>query len=280
MLGTGTQLDPYQITTVAEFRGMNDSTAYFKLMNDLDVNDSAWVTGWTEATMNFLELDGDGHEIRNINADLSGGALIVPATSTIKNITFANTMLRGTNTSLFTRGGTSNLTLDNVQVYLDFNLINDSNQGVINSRYLEMRINKCAFNLQGATTGNSIIRANSLVLGDLKNSLFLLDCTTSAGPLLGGLSSSKICVLGKIKITATTGTYEIFQRTPQQCYVACTVESAGATVKFSNTNPTSACFYDQELAGITMTAQTNVHALTTEQCKDKDYLNSIGFLVI
>ena len=65
MLGTGTQLDPYQITTVAEFRSMNDSTAYFKLMNDLDVNDSEG-DGWTRY-IRFKEFDGDGHEIRNIN---------------------------------------------------------------------------------------------------------------------------------------------------------------------------------------------------------------------
>jgi len=90
MLGTGTQLDPYQITTVAEFRSMNDSTAYYKLMNDLDVNDSEWASGWGSVTLRFKEFDGDGHEIRNINDSTANKTITFASSGVFKNVKILN----------------------------------------------------------------------------------------------------------------------------------------------------------------------------------------------
>ena len=296
MLGTGTQLDPYQITTVAEFRGMNDSNAYFKLMNDLDVNDSEWVAGWTEATMNFLELDGDGKSIWNINADLSGanvnygvGVFYVSNNSTIKNLNIMNTIMVGTNVRLFrATGSPSNIYLENCQIYLDFNTTSSSAtrhsyNGVLCGYPTKMGINKCVLNLKG-TTSCVLIYGNGSSDGPVTNNHIAIDIkktnvdTNSNRLMYAGGVFSKNFIIGKLELIGSTA-FRFTMGRPQQCYIACEIIAEGA-VRFSGQNPTSACFYDQELAGITMTAQTNVHALTTAQCKDKDYLNSIGFVVI
>lgn len=297
MLGTGTQLDPYQITTVAEFRSMNDSTAYFKLMNDLDVNDSEWVTGWTEATMNFKELDGDGKSIWNINADLSGadpttgvGVFYVSNNSTIKNLNIMNTIMIGTNVRLFrVQSPQATFNIEGCQIYLDFNTVTSSSRagnaynGVLCGYPSKMGINKCVLNLKG-TTSCVLVYGNGSSDGPVTNNHIAIDIkktnvdTNSNRLIYASDVFSKNFIRGKLELVGTIE-FRFTMGRPQQCYVACEIISSSA-VRFSGQNPTSTCFYDQELAGITMTAQTNVHALTTEQCKDKDYLNSIGFVVI
>ena len=294
--GDGTQENPYQITTVAEFRGMNDSTAYFKLMNDLDVNDSEWVTGWTEATMNFKELDGDGKSIWNINADLYGayenegvGVFYVSKNSTIKNLNIMNTIMVGTNVRLFKvqeSGMTFNI--EGCQIYLDFNTTSSSAtrhsfNGVLCGYPSKMGINKCVLNLKGTTTC-VLVYGDGSSDGAVTNNHIAIDIkktnvnTNSNCLIYAGTVFSKNFIRGKLELIGSTD-FRFTMGNPQQCYVACEIISSSA-VRFSGQNPTSTCFYDQELAGITMTAQPNVRALTTEQCKDKDYLNSIGFVVI
>ena len=70
-LGTGAQADPYQITTVSQFKEMDDATyegAYFLLMNDLDFAAEASVS-----LLNYkCNLNGGGHSIDNIPLDADG----------------------------------------------------------------------------------------------------------------------------------------------------------------------------------------------------------------
>lgn len=70
-LGTGTQADPYQITTVSQFKEMDDATyegTYFLLMNDLDFAAEASVS-----LLNYkCKLNGGGHSIDNIPLDADG----------------------------------------------------------------------------------------------------------------------------------------------------------------------------------------------------------------
>ena len=289
MLGTGTQLDPYQITTVAEFRSMNDSNAYFKLMNDLDVNDSEWASNWTQATVDFKEFDGNGHEIRNIvmsdmqDNTTKGGILYTGSSGfdrliTIKNTKFVNVVMQGTAGSFFGYPGYNTYTSVDF-IRCDFSISCDltnvsSDRLLISHLRLSAKLDQCTISVVGNC--GRIHDNYTITERESTNCMWNLDINAK-NSLLFGSHYIKNSVRGKINFLSTSNT--IFNRGPSQCYVACEITSSSA-VKFSNNNPTSTCFYDQELAGITMTAQTNVHALTTEQCKDKDYLNSIGFLVV
>ncbi len=278
MLGTGTQLDPYQITTVAEFRSMNDATAYFKLMNDLDVNDSEWASGWTSVTLRFKEFDGDGHEIRNINDTSSNNTITFASSGVFKNVKILNTIKdRGTifhlNNSLnldFTDTIISANFVESVSSYIFYS---DSN----NSAYM-FNVRNSAITVSGKLTS---------VLGGYVGNATILNCMINfdnaiiSGNIIyvgGGNRINKISLTGKATIT-TSGRY-LFGYAPKSCYCAVDFTDSTYKPKFSNTDPADACFYDKDLMGETLTAQTNVHALTTAQCKDKDYLNSIGFLVV
>lgn len=291
MLGTGTQADPYQITTVAEFRSMNDSTAYFKLMNDLDVNDSEWASGWTEATVEFLEFDGNGHEIRNINCPSmnSNGILYSSSaarTATIKNTNFLNIVMVGRNGTFYNSGVSSTsfyVHFLNCKFSFFCNIpTNSKAYSLFGHERANVKLSECAVTITG-TIGMIITSYASSAVVVLQNCAFYMDCDiTYASALFGSFSydnkrAVNVYVTGKLRFA--TSTPYMFSQAYTQCYVACEITST-STVKFTSGTSATTCFYDKELAGITMEAQTNVHALTTAQCKDKDYLNSIGFLVV
>ena len=281
MLGTGTKLDPYQVTSVAEFRSMYDSTAYFKLMNDLDVNDTQWASGWTSVTLQFKEFDGNGYEIRNINYNGTGTAITVnTSNATVKRANFNNFISAGSD-SCFYKYTTGVLSFDECNFAFDVNTSYIFDGGGLLSYVV---FNRCAFTLSGvvhnqfnrlADSGNIMTNCH-INLANLKlpNSI-----SGSSAVAFINLNATRVSILGKAT-KDSDGTVRWFSQA-SQCFVA--VDMADSLYKptmFSNSNPTLPCFYDKDLLGAIMTAQTNVHALTTAQCKDKDYLNSIGFVVI
>lgn len=275
--GDGTQENPYQITTVAEFRAMNDSTAYFKLMNDLDVNDSEWASGWTEVTLRFKEFDGDGHEIRNINDSTANNTITFASSGVFKNVKILN-IIKDRGTIFYLNSGL-NLDFTDTSISVDFS---ESASSIIfycaSSGIGVLNVRNSAITISGKLTS---VSSGYSGFTSISNCMINFDNAIISGNLIYvGISDliSKVSLTGKATIT-TSGRY-LFGRAPKSCYCAVDFTDSTYKPKFSNTDPASACFYDKDLMGETLTAQTNVHALTTEQCKDKDYLNSIGFLVV
>jgi len=69
--GTGTELDPYLVTNLAELRTeITDANAYYKVTQDLDVIGTEWETEWTECTIACLQLDFNNKKLRNITTAL------------------------------------------------------------------------------------------------------------------------------------------------------------------------------------------------------------------
>ena len=271
MLGTGTQLDPYQITTVAEFRGMNNSSAYFKLMNNLDVNDSEWVTGWTDGSISFNVFDGDGFEIRNINhITANGNAISIASTSgIIKNVNFRNFVSIGSGSCFYKQGGYNLYFRD---CTFDFDVLTNYIFNVT-----ALMIERCAFTLKGEL--KSGFNGSLYVSASMTNSHIKLDGLKIPNGNLITIDSTRVSILGNATkdVSGTSGWFY----DANQCFVAVDMnDSDYKPTAFSSNNPTAPCFYDKDLLGAIMTEQTNVHALTTAQCKDKDYLNSIGFVVV
>lgn len=284
--GEGTQENPYLITTVEEFRAMNDSTAYFKLANDLDVNDSEWASGWTSVTLRFKEFDGDGHEIRNIN-DLSTSVSITIGGSDTRyfkntklvnvvkssNIFLANSVagsLYFEQISLSIVGGSGTVAFqnstDSSSAYIYLNNSNFSIAGGFKNisdsgSYGRVHINNCMVYFDDATFLNSVFRSSNAAYG-----------TFSRVAMIGKVNFPNAITAGRI-INGVNG--------PQYCYIALDLSnSAYKPTTFSHNRPSQACFYDKDLMGYELGTATNLYALTTEQCKDKDYLNSIGFVVV
>ena len=270
---------------------MNDSTAYYKLMNDLDVNDSEWASNWTQATVEFKEFDGAGHEIRNINCPSmnSNGILYSPSkarTATIKNTNFLNIVMIGQNGTFYNSDASSTffyVHFLNCKFSFFCNIpTNSSSYSLMGYSTTNVKLSECAVTITGVI-GMVMTSASSNAMVILQNCAFYMDCdVTYASALFGSFSHDNkravnVYVTGKLRFATSTSC--VFSQAYTQCYVACEITST-STVKFTSGSASTACFYDKELAGITMETQTNVHALTTAQCKDKDYLNSIGFVVV
>lgn len=124
--GSGTQEDPYQISSGAELKYFADTInggttyegVYFTLTQDINLNSHAWTPAGTSKTIRFAgNLDGDGHTISNLTSKLfgyAGGAAIsdlkleVAISTTVTNtagligtvqggaVTIANSEVRGT----------------------------------------------------------------------------------------------------------------------------------------------------------------------------------------
>ena len=275
--GEGTQENPYQITTVAEFRSMNDSEAYFKLMNDLDVNDSEWATGWTSVTLRFKEFDGDGYEIRNINDLTSNNTITFASSGVFKNVKILNIIKdRGT---IFYSG---HFVFDFVDTTISANFVESVSSYIF---YSNSDTSAYTFNVRNSaiTISGKLTSVSSGYDGNatMTNCMVNFDNAIISGNIIyTGWNNyiNRVSLTGKANIT-TSGRY-LFGYAPKGCYCAVDFTESTYKPKFANTDPANACFYDVDLMGETLTAQTNVHALTTEQCKDKDYLNSIGFVVV
>ncbi|MBQ7131236.1 MAG: hypothetical protein IJO29_01570 [Oscillospiraceae bacterium] len=118
MTGTGTQTDPFIIQNWDDFYDVTDSASYYKLGCDLDAND--YNDGvWTACTLTCKELDGDAHEIRNINYNVQSPSLDVPkyailaaGTNTIKNISFKDFY---SNSGFLKAGTSANVNVENCE---------------------------------------------------------------------------------------------------------------------------------------------------------------------
>lgn len=81
-LGTGTQIDPFQITTASQYLEMSTSVSgnYWKIMNDIDFS------GSTSSYIGKFSgyLDGDDHEMFNMPSKNTG--FILQSNSSVENI--------------------------------------------------------------------------------------------------------------------------------------------------------------------------------------------------
>lgn len=65
MNGTGTQADPYQVTTANEFvTAVAKEDSYVKLMNDIDFNQGKYYNITSPIYIRCKELDGGGIQTR------------------------------------------------------------------------------------------------------------------------------------------------------------------------------------------------------------------------
>lgn len=90
--GTGTELDPFLITNLAELRTeVTNAAAYYKVTQDLDVRGTQYEVEWGECTLAFLQLDFNNKKLRNLKCkDLQHMFLFNCGTMTIKNAKFEN----------------------------------------------------------------------------------------------------------------------------------------------------------------------------------------------
>lgn len=296
MQGLGTIVNPYQVTTIAEFRSMNNVTAYYKLMNDIDAN--TFNNGvWTPCTIAFQQFDMAGNTIRNINyTGGSGNAIQITATLykdiNVNNGTFENCILKPTQPNdLFYISSNKNVNFNNVTFSVDAeNTVSSSaifhsfgGTGIFIFNYctlsIKMKMQNCGSKLQG--------RFNRCAI--YIDAIDINGTYGSANPLVGNYNVNTPC---RVQYSYIRGTYTMLSGASNDStyypLIMWGAISSYFAIAFTNVNyagmgtsNSTTCFYDATIANVpNMYKSTADYALTTAQCKDKAYLNSIGFVVV
>ncbi len=298
MLGSGTQANPYQITTLDDFYEMDDEDCYYKLMNDLDC--STYGDGlWYEHLFFVKELDGNGHALKNMSFFPAGSnrsiLTIISTQATVKNLKIRNCIVHTSQsmaTGLFESGTSSVITYENC----DFEIcLNDA------GGYLPRLFGKAPKNhvLKNTTLSLQAVtqRFLGLNVGTIQYCNFYIDWR-ALSYWTGGMFSTQAgtvpCVLssvrGRLSAPADAQVYSgdsaamVLFGSPQQCFVALETENIPSIAlcgTSSSSQVTGMVLYDSQLAPDTaFTARAGeILGLPTAKCKDKNYLNSVGFVV-
>lgn len=281
MTGTGTETDPYVVDNIADFRtACGKSDAYVELDKDIDCNDDETISGgWTTLYIYCKKIDGKGHTIKNIytTADYTSNMFVLMNTSLTKgihNLNFENIFFNcNGNESVFHSSGAGS-----------FNNCNFS--GIINSNSAycfcdaSIRATKCTFNFKIYSTGTDGFAFSCLNMEscEVKLDVSAVTLANSSAAIARYFANSYLTGIMRFQSVCTGG--ENLFAYAGNSYAAMSVANAG-NIRFASSTVSLACFYDNDLLENTeFEAHDNVYALTTEQCKDRDYLNSIGFVVV
>lgn len=285
MTGSGTQIDPYLVEDVYDFLAIDSMyhNPYYKLVNDIDFNDHETYKYGISTTLfsGTTYVDGDGHEVRNMI--LSGTSSKITANE-FRNISFSNIIL-----NTIQKGAVGQIkasTFNNCRFgyyssnsnlacifSIGFGTFNDCTFNIAGSTYIHTMMN-CTFN-------RCHIHFNNFI--HTSNASSIINCDEN-------VSSSKVVfnntyITGEIDIKNGNYTTYIFygnasKVTLNNSYVACKITTNYDYIRImSNTaNMTSTCFADKTLISKVKTDNTyGWYLLTTEQCKNNTYLQSIGF---
>lgn len=284
MTGTGTQTDPYIVMNYTDLCSMTGgSSTYYRLGADIDFAQTDRKSTDGAILIGFKELDGDGHTISNFfgRADSSPkyNALFKFSSAyspTIKNVNFIGIYLAGGITCMIDSSATSNsIYFENCRLSIKINDTQTGKYSFFNRQYLT----DCEILIEGtADITKQITTANTSGCLIKLNLTFFNKNITSVYTILGGTLS--FCgITGKICCPNPSGAYyKLTDSTISNSYFALSFDNIAS---FSmNNSLTGVNFYDKEVMANVMDSiptASNLYALTTEQCKSAEYLQSIDF---
>jgi hypothetical protein len=300
MQGTGSQADPYQITSVDELiEYAKKDDVYLKIMNDIDFNS---YSGWMLPTIELrcFEIDGDGHSLNNIyikNASLfcatdEGGPFTTRGT-TFKNMTME--IIQIGNAPIFTgkEFNTKNqkwiILLDcdiriksypTSGIFILFNKIQTSESIFINIRRSIVNID-----VYGCGSGVCLINSvdnygtSTIEYSEIQVNIYNGN-NVNLSPLIARIYIDNVAIFVNMDKVNNNSTYTLFnQTTLTNSYMIVKQDNLqvmswifGSDVTFLST-----CFYNKDY--LTLPAVNNLHALTTDQCKSVSKLTELGFVV-
>lgn len=271
MTGTGTQTDPYIIENWADFFNITDSAAYYKLGCNLDAND--YNNGiWTACTLSCKELDGDYHEIRNVNnisTSDNRNAFNITSNCNIKNLDLKQCVQTTTTSTAY----------GFFDVASGVTVEHDNCNYEINAPYIYQFKSSSACNFaKSVLSFKGICITSSSAYQKLSVEYCNIHLEMSAGHGKTGfarlVSSS---VLGNLNSTAaSTITFEFGTSTGAVSNSVIALKSnSGLNIKGTTAAPTVV-----DTAICTTVSGAGVIAATTEQMQDADWLNANGFAVI
>lgn len=308
MNGTGTIENPYIIMTADDLFSMNETGGndiYFSLGADIDFNNTPYAENFTPIPLNCKKISGNNHVIRNVNYAVpeDDASMFVLTGETqnivIENLYIENIRLSGKNIFLFgNSGGNHKIELSHCTAVLnnvalldptsasetDRHCIMHSNNIEISADYCTFVVNVQSYQICPFFSGDTIshtqmnleIYVNAFVSTTGGYNSMITDSVMSDSYFFVNIRSNR---------TSGTSVADFSSKTCKfnNCYLVCEVCSVVMNVYWYGDIQTT-CFYDGEamrthnnIATVSSSNMKNIYRLTTEQCRNAEYLRSIGF---
>lgn len=317
MNGEGTKASPYEVTTVAEFyeavADHKSECPYVKLMNDIDFNDyDYWNLKKTE--ISFTEFDGQNHVIKNIFFKDIDKLFYISTTynisKTLKNTIFEVIKFDSITSSCFI--DFMSFSVENFIVNCEFRAKMFSYKSSSNPLITvgnNWRILNCVFNIDyydGGYANNGIIQVNPnnsltsymdncevninlYIHKNATNNFVILIFNGGKGSYTGYFRNIALFINTYCSSSTTCRPVYIFDGKFKASNISVVLQNKGKLdldrfyfLTSSGNYLEGINIYDKDVLGTTKLPISNssLMALTTEQMKDPEYLNSIGFPII
>lgn len=312
MQGTGIPEFPYTIMTADDLYLMDifgGEDKYFRLGADIDFNGTSVSESFRPIPLCCAQFDGCGHTIRNVYVNTDSEVSLFENTlsptylseTTVKNLRLSNISLTGKTVSLVTNGikdeGAVTVHFANcvfpVKIKLLDEIVNPTakNCDLLTGEKTTADVYGCTMAIDLISTlsfpvlsGGTAARSRFQVRYDLRKDL---SSSMTGNALFYGSSFVDCYFFGTVSAESNLydGRFCFAQNGSfNNCYQV--IGYRNFTDVYWNSEIKSTCFYDSGLIGegvtVRNTAETSsspavIHALTTEQCKDALYLQTIGF---
>lgn len=303
MTGTGTKKDPFIIRTIDDLYSMKElggADVCCRLDSDIELNGTPYAENFIPIPVNWSSLDGNGHKIRNILVSKPVGYasvfnVMIGGTIDISGLMLENTVISGEVITLFAPGTgiTASINLYDCALMLKISHNSDYSYteaiSMMHGEGLTVSSDLSVISISGTLrTGYAVfyggsVRRSQLILDLLTHDTsssgsteksFFRRVTVSDSWLTGSISCD---IISSSNMFHMSDSKSIFSN----CYQAVSMNNINRV--YWSGDFVSACFYDNDLMAdasyySTQSRSSIFYGLTTAQCKDPEYLSSIGFI--
>ncbi|MDE6425824.1 MAG: hypothetical protein K2K89_06775 [Ruminococcus sp.] len=308
MNGTGTSENPYIIMTATDLFSMNETggnDVYFSLGADIDFNNTPYAENFTPITLNCKKISGNNHVIRNVNyvtPESNSSMFILTGENQniiIENLNIENIRLSGKNVFLFENTEkNNNISLEHCTIVMNDIIILDPTSAdetykhcIMHDNGIKISADYCTFAIKAQSykiypffSGDTILHTQ------MKFEIYVNAFSSTAGGYNSLLADSVVSdsyFFVNLTSNVTSGTFvvDFSSRTCKfsSCYLVCEMCSVVLNVYWYG-EIQSTCFYDSDvirkhntIASVSGSKPNSIYRLTTQQCKNPEYLRSIGF---
>lgn len=291
MKGSGTAADPFLVSSVDDLRSISSANSYYKLTTDLDVNNSEFKDGWTNAAMKCAEFNGNNFKISNI-ACRDHAVFTLYGDTVIKNLALKGMYL--SDSPLFAAySENQTVTLENCIIEAEAHSVSSGYDVFISHTFETMRLTKnTVLNLKLITTAqismHALFPSTFADTAQLCIDWHVIEPWESTRAVLfssmGSLSDyfKNSFITGKVDCSLNLAS-DFSDCYIENSYLAVAAPALNLSSGGSKPHINGVCFFDKDLTDsftVEFSGTGKLHALKTEQCKSLSYLQSIGFPVV
>jgi len=272
--GDGSEGNPYQIKTVKHLQNVSIASAetaglYFKLMNDIDLENMEWTPINNTGTVRDLNFDGDNHKISNLKVSHNStnayyNSLFGYLTGSVKDLTIENADVYSGNSASatgvlsgwFQKGSITNVDVTGTNaVHIVNNNSASSGCGGLVGAINHVTVKDCDISGVTITIDGSVIPQNvGGLTGSTKfNASTLEDCTVNGSSVQGAYKAGGLVGSADIATTITDCNVGTVSAVTVEATTASTTGGAGGLVGAGTAAVTfSGCHFNGSVIGIAL----------------------------